>query len=50
MFYIKNKNIFLNSLVFKGIKVKLKIKKQIKKQIKNTKMIIETVDYSQLIM
>lgn len=46
MFYIKNKNIFLNSLVFKGIKVKLKIKKQIK----NTKMIIETVDYSQLIM
>ncbi len=46
MFYVKNKNIFLNSLVFKGIKVKLKIKKQIK----NTKMIIETVDYSQLIM
>ena len=46
MFYIKNKNIFLNSLVFKGIKVKLKIKKQIK----NTKMIIETVDYSQLIV
>ncbi len=46
MFYIKNKNIFLNSLVLEGIKVKLKIKKQIK----NTKMIIETVDYSQLIM
>ena len=46
MFYVKNKNIFLNSLVFKGIKVKLKIKKQIK----NTKMIIKTVDYSQLIM
>lgn len=46
MFYIKNKNIFLNSLVFKGGKVKLKIKKQIK----NTKMIIETVDYYQLIM
>lgn len=46
MFHIKNKNIFLNSLVFYGIKVKLKIKKQIK----NTKMIIKTVDYSQLIM
>ncbi len=46
MFYIKNKNIFLNSLVFKGIKVKLKIKKQIK----NIKMIIEIVDYSQLIV
>lgn len=46
MFHIKNKNIFLNSLVLKGIKVKLKIKKQIK----NTKMIIKIVDYSQLIM
>lgn len=46
MFHIKNKNIFLNSLVFNGIKVKLKIKKQIK----NTKMIIKIVDYSQLIM
>lgn len=46
MFYVKNKNIFLNSLVFKGIKVKLKIKKQIK----NIKMIIEIVDYSQLIV
>lgn len=46
MFHIKNKNIFLNSLVFKGIKVKLKIKKQIK----NIKMIIEIVDYSQLIV
>lgn len=46
MFHIKNKNIFFNSLVFKGIKVKLKIKKQIK----NTKMIIKIVDYSQLIM
>ena len=46
MIHRKNKNIFLNSLVLKGIKVKLKIKKQIK----NTKMIIKIVDYSQLIM